>query len=52
MSIRAEYEARGYADMAARRDFRLADCPYRDGWQRESWQIGAWRWMREQKEGK
>lgn len=44
----ADYEAIGYADMAQRKDWRLADTPFRDGWQREAWQAGAWRWMQEQ----
>jgi hypothetical protein len=49
---RQEYEAKGYADAAASGSFRLAECPYSDGWQRDAWQTGAWRWMQEQRKSR
>lgn len=48
---RAYYEARGYADMSARADWRISDCPY-SGWQRDAWQAGAWRYLTEQRRKK
>jgi hypothetical protein len=45
MSPRAKYEAAGYAA----RTWWLASCPYADGWQRDAWQVGAWRWQQEQR---
>jgi hypothetical protein len=49
MNQRQKYEAKGYTDAAASRSFRVSECPYSDGWQRDAWQAGAWRWMEEQR---
>jgi hypothetical protein len=46
---RQKYEDKGYADMAASGSFRISECPYFEGWQRDAWQAGAWRWMEEQR---
>lgn len=45
---REDFEVIGYRDMSVSRSFRLAMCPY-DGWQRDAWQAGAWRWMCEER---
>lgn len=52
MRSRQEYEDKGYADAAASGSFRISECPYSDGWQRDAWQAGAWRWMQEQRKSK
>lgn len=55
MKTKADYEAQGFADMAARvaagGDWSMTSaCPYiRDGWQREAWLDGAWRWRNQQR---
>ncbi len=48
-AARQKYEDKGYADAAASGSFRISECPYADGWQRDAWQAGAWRWMEEQR---
>jgi hypothetical protein len=55
-AARQKYEDKGYADAAASYadaaasySFRISECPYSDGWQRDAWQAGAWRWMEEQR---
>lgn len=53
-NMREKYEAKGYADAAASGSFRISECPYSDGWQRDAWQTGAgaWRWMQEQRKAR